>query len=86
MTVVPLHQALAIASDHHRNGRLPQAAEIFRRTGDSASDRRAITRGGRRNGDEAKAWYVRRPLLLATVSLVFMGWRRLRALVRTPNA
>lgn len=31
MTVVPLHQALAIASDHHRNGRLPQAAEIFRR-------------------------------------------------------
>jgi hypothetical protein len=55
-------------------------------TSDSTSDRRAIARGGRRDGDQTKPWYVRRPFLLATASLVFVGWRRLRALGRTPNA
>jgi hypothetical protein len=56
-----------------------------RQARDSASDRRTIVRGGRRNGDQAKAWYIRRPLLLNMASLVATVWRRLRSLGRTPN-
>ena len=39
-------------------------------------DRRVRTRGGRRDGDAKKPWYVRRRLWLAAVSLVYVGWRR----------
>jgi hypothetical protein len=53
-------------------------------TGEPTIDRRAFARGGRRNGDQGKPWYVRRPLLLAMASLISIGWRRLRE--RTPNS
>ena len=52
-----------------------------RRTTDK-SDRRARSRGGRRPYDQKKPWYMRRRLWLATASLVFVGWRKLRGLVR----
>jgi len=42
------------------------------------SDRRAVSRGGRREADPHKPWYVRHRLLLATVSLVFVSWKRFR--------
>jgi hypothetical protein len=40
-------------------------------------DRRAVPRGGRREGDQKKPWYLRRRLWLAAASLVFVGWKRL---------
>lgn len=43
-------------------------------------DRRARPRGGRRSGDAGKPWYMRRRLWLATASLLYVGWRRMRAL------
>ena len=45
---------------------------------DPGRDRRAIRRGGRRDGDEGKPWYLRRPFLLTTASLAVVGWRRIR--------
>jgi hypothetical protein len=47
---------------------------------DEGHDRRARTRGGRRDGDARKPWYMRRRLWLATVSLLYVGWRRVRSL------
>ena len=47
-----------------------------RRTGETR-DRRARTRGGRRDGDEKKPWYMRRRLWLAAASLLYVGWRRI---------
>jgi hypothetical protein len=40
-------------------------------------DRRAVLRGGRRDGDRKKPWYLRRRLWLAAASLLYVGWRRL---------
>lgn len=48
------------------------------RRGVETHDRRANPRGGRRNGDQKKPWYMRRRLWLAGASLIFVGWRRLR--------
>jgi hypothetical protein len=48
----------------------------------SATDRRAHRRGGRRDGDARKAWYLRRRIWLALASVAFVGWRRVRALGR----
>ena len=45
-------------------------------------DRRAHPRGGRRDHDQKKPWYLRRRLWLAFASLVFVGWRRVRGLAR----
>jgi hypothetical protein len=43
-------------------------------------DRRAHPRGGRRDNDQGKPWYMRRRLWLAAASLLYVGWRRVRAL------
>jgi hypothetical protein len=43
-------------------------------------DRRANPRGGRRKQDLRKPWYMRRRLWLAAVSLLYVGWRRMRRL------
>jgi len=53
-----------------------------KRRGNAGTDRRARRRGGRRDGDGKKAWYLRRPLWLATASAMFVGWRRVRTLGR----
>jgi hypothetical protein len=45
-------------------------------------DRRAHPRGGRRENDSKKPWYMRRRLWLATASLLYVGWRRMRSLGR----
>jgi hypothetical protein len=45
-------------------------------------DRRAHPRGGRRDDDQKKPWYLRRRFWLAAASLAFVGWRRVRGLVR----
>jgi hypothetical protein len=45
-------------------------------------DRRARSRGGRRPYDQKKPWYMRRRLWLATISFVFVGWRKVRGIVR----
>jgi hypothetical protein len=50
-----------------------------RRLGAQA-DRRARPRGGRREFDARKPWYMRRRLWLATASLGYVTWRRLRTL------
>jgi hypothetical protein len=39
-------------------------------------DRRARPRGGRRDADHAKPWYLRRRLWLAVASIAFVGWKR----------
>lgn len=44
-------------------------------------DRRARSRGGRREIDAKKPWYLRRRLWLAAASLAFVGWRRVKTLV-----
>jgi hypothetical protein len=54
------------------------------RRSDDVVDRRARTRGGRRDGDAKKPWYLRRRLWLAAVSLVYVGWRRITG--RKPDA
>jgi hypothetical protein len=42
-------------------------------------DRRAVSRGGRRDEDpKNKPWYMRRRLWLAAASLAYVGWRRVR--------
>jgi hypothetical protein len=48
------------------------------RRSDGARDRRANPRGGRREDDLKKPWYMRRRLWLATASLLYVGWRRMR--------
>jgi hypothetical protein len=50
-----------------------------RRTNDRA-DRRAHPRGGRRDGERRRPWYVRRRVWLAVASVLYMGWRRVRRL------
>jgi hypothetical protein len=42
-------------------------------------DRRARARGGRRDGDQKKPWYMRRRLWLAAASLLYVGWRKVTA-------
>jgi len=44
------------------------------------NDRRAHPRGGRRDGDQGKPWYMRRRLWLAAASLLYVGWRRVRGI------
>jgi hypothetical protein len=46
----------------------------------AARDRRARPRGGRREHDARKPWYMRRRLWLAAASLLFVGWRRMARL------
>ena len=50
------------------------------RRSSTRNDRRAISRSGRRDGEQKKPWYMRRRLWLAAASMVFVGWRRVRAL------
>jgi hypothetical protein len=50
-----------------------------RRIGDR-NDRRAHPRGGRRDGERRRPWYVRRRVWLAVASVLYMGWRRVRRL------
>jgi len=45
-------------------------------------DRRARPRSGRRHGEDRKPWYMRRRLWLATASLAYVAWRRIRSLGR----
>ncbi len=49
------------------------------------SDRRAKTRGGRRDDDAQKPWYMRRRLWLAAASLMFVGWKRIRRIGRSSD-
>ena len=46
------------------------------------SDRRAKSRSGRREDDSPQPWYMRRRLWLAAASMAFVGWRRIRRIVR----
>jgi hypothetical protein len=41
-------------------------------------DRRVRPRGGRREDDSKKPWYLRRRLWLALASVMYVGWRRVR--------
>jgi hypothetical protein len=45
------------------------------------TDRRARPRGGRRDSDSQKPWYMRRRLWLAAASMIFVGWKRVRRMV-----
>jgi hypothetical protein len=49
------------------------------------SDRRANSRSGRRADDSPQPWYLRRRLWLAAASMLFVGWKRVRRIVR-PSA
>jgi hypothetical protein len=49
-----------------------------RRQSPRAEDRRAIRRGGRRDGDGKKAWYRKQTVLLTAVSLIYVGVRRMK--------
>jgi hypothetical protein len=50
-------------------------------------DRRRRPRGGRRPYDNrTKPWYMRRRLWLAAVSLVYVGWQRMRRLGGRSNS
>jgi hypothetical protein len=46
------------------------------------SDRRAKSRSGRREDDSPRPWYMRRRLWLTAASMVFVGWKRIRRIVR----
>jgi hypothetical protein len=48
-------------------------------------DRRANPRSGRREADGRKPWYMRRRLWLAAASVIYVGWRKLRALGRATD-
>jgi len=51
------------------------------RRSEDQRDRRRHPRGGRRPYDNrGKPWYMRRRLWLATASLLYVGWQRMRAL------
>ena len=52
-----------------------------RRSGEGR-DRRARPRGGRRERDTKKPWYMRRRLWLAAASLLYVGWRRMQRLAQ----
>jgi hypothetical protein len=52
--------------------------EVERRHPPSSDDRRAVRRGGRRDGDAKKAWYRRQTVWLTAVSLLYVGWRKMR--------
>lgn len=65
-------------------GKLASMGEEDRRSGDRR-DRRANPRGGRRDGDQKKPWYMRRRLWLAAASVMFVAWRRVRALAHTES-
>jgi len=56
------------------------------RRADQRRDRRAHPRGGRRDGDSKKPWYMRRRLWLATASVMYVAWRRVRNLGRREPA
>ena len=60
------------------------SAEENRRSGEQP-DRRARARGGRRDGDQKKPWYLRRRLWLAAASLMYVAWQRMRSLGRRSN-
>ena len=45
------------------------------------SDRRARKRGGRRDSDMPRPWYLKRPVWLAAASMLFVGWKRVRRIV-----
>jgi hypothetical protein len=49
--------------------------------GSEHEDRRARPRGGRRDSDQQKPWYMRRRLWLAAASMMFVGWKRVRRIV-----
>jgi hypothetical protein len=49
---------------------------VDNRRSTESRDRRARPRGGRRDQDQKKPWYMRRRLWLAAVSLIYVGWRR----------
>jgi hypothetical protein len=53
-------------------------SEQSNRRDDGRPDRRASRRGGRRWSDEKKPWWMRRRLWLATASMAFVWWKRLR--------
>jgi hypothetical protein len=46
------------------------------RRGDPSEDRRARSRGGRRETDGRAPWWMRRRLWLAFASVMYVGWRR----------
>jgi len=46
------------------------------------SDRRAKPRSGRRTDDSPRPWYVRNRLWLTAASMVFIGWKHIRRIVR----
>jgi hypothetical protein len=48
---------------------------VNRRSSDRL-DRRAVPRGGRRDNDQKKPWYMRRRLWLAAASVMFVAWKR----------
>jgi len=51
------------------------------------SDRRANPRGGRREDDSGKPWYMRRRLWLGAASILFVGWKRVRRRIgRSPDS
>ena len=47
-----------------------------RRVKESTAGRRTVARGGRRDGDQGRPWYLRSQILLSVASLVFVGWQR----------
>jgi hypothetical protein len=51
---------------------------VERRQSTSNDDRRAVRRGGRRDGDARKVWYRRQTVWLTAISLMYVGWRRMR--------
>jgi hypothetical protein len=51
---------------------------VERRQSPSSDDRRAVRRGGRRDGDAKKVWYRRQTVWLTALSLIYVGWRRMR--------
>jgi hypothetical protein len=55
------------------------AVKVDRRRSPSSDDRRAVRRGGRREGDtKKKVWYRKQTVWLTAVSLLYIGWRKLR--------
>ena len=64
-----------------RGGKLGSMNED--RRSPEARDRRAHPRGGRREHDREKPWYMRRRLWLAAASLLYVGWRRMKRLARS---
>jgi hypothetical protein len=55
------------------------SVNVERRQSPSNDDRRAVRRGGRRDSDAKKAWYRRQTVWLTAVSLLYVGWRRMKS-------